>query len=89
MSKIRVLNAAEVLQALPMAQAIEGTKEAYVQLSAGKADVPLRSRIDIPQQQGVSLFMPAYLSTSADLAIKIVSIFPGNIEKGINILSCL
>lgn len=87
MSKIRVLNAAEVRQALPMAQAIEGTKEAYVQLSGGKSDVPLRSRIDIPERQGISLFMPAYLSTSADLAIKIVSIFPTNVQQGMPVIN--
>jgi ornithine cyclodeaminase/alanine dehydrogenase-like protein (mu-crystallin family) len=81
MSEIRILNATEVRQALPMAEAIEGTKEAYSQLSAGKAIVPLRNKIDITDVQGVSLFMPAFLGASRDLAIKIVSVFPKNPEQ--------
>ena len=44
MGNIRILGAEEVRQALPMAEAIEGMKEAYAQLSAGKAIVPLRGR---------------------------------------------
>ncbi len=47
--KIRLLSAADVVQALPMSEAIEGMKAAYAQLSDGRAVVPLRSRIDVPE----------------------------------------
>lgn len=86
MTDLRILNSAEVRQALPMAEAIAGMKEAYRQLSAGKADVPLRSRIDLPAQNGVTLFMPAYLAESGDLAVKIVSVFPENVSRSIPII---
>jgi ornithine cyclodeaminase len=81
--EIRILNADEVRQALPMAAAIEGMKDAYAQLSAGKAMVPLRTQIDVPAHQGVSLFMPAYLPTHDALAVKIVSVFPQNLQQGL------
>ena len=38
MGNIRILGSEEVRQALPMAEAIEGMKEAYAQLSAGVID---------------------------------------------------
>ena len=81
MANIRILGAAEVRQALPMAEAIEGMKEAYAQLSAGKATVPLRGRVDLPDYNGISLFMPAYLSQSNDLAVKVVTVYPDNIKR--------
>jgi len=73
-----ILNADEVRKALPMKETIEAMKQAYASLSDGKADVPLRTRIDIPPQEAISLFMPAYVQVEGDdaLAIKVVSLFP-------------
>ena len=82
MPDILILNAEEVRQALPMREAITGTKEAYRQLSAGKAKVPLRSHLDVSAHAGVSLVMPAYLAESDDLAVKIVSVYPENVKRG-------
>jgi ornithine cyclodeaminase/alanine dehydrogenase-like protein (mu-crystallin family) len=81
MSDILFLNAEEVRRALPMDQAIAGTKEAYRQLSASQATVPLRSHLDVPAYAGVSLIMPAYLAESHDLAVKIVSVYPENVKR--------
>lgn len=83
MSQIRLLSADDVRQALPMGEAIATMKSAFGQLSAGQADVPLRNRIALPKQEGVSLFMPAYLGQSDDLAIKIVSVYPHNLRQGL------
>jgi ornithine cyclodeaminase len=66
-----------------MREAIEAVKVAYAQLSAGRADLPLRTRIDIPEVQGTALFMPAYIGSSGALAVKIVSVFPRNLAQGI------
>ena len=79
--KMRILSANDVRQALPMAEAIEGMKQAFAQLSTGKAVVPLRGRVDVAPQQGTTLVMPAYLSQSNDLAVKVVSVFPKNSER--------
>lgn len=79
---IRVLSAEDVKKALPMAQAIEGMKQAFAQLSTGKTIVPLRNRVDVPGY-GVSLFMPAYLGESRDLAVKVVSVFGDNPKRGL------
>ena len=45
--KMRILSAADVRRALPMAGAIAGMKQAFAQLSTGQAEVPLRGRVDV------------------------------------------
>lgn len=80
--KLRILNAQELRQSLPMTAAINGMKEAYAQLSAGQATLPLRTQLPVPTHEGVAIFMPAYLAASDDLAIKVVSVFPQNPQRG-------
>lgn len=83
MMKIKVLSGSHVRQVVDMRQAITALKEAYIQLSTGKAVLPLRTQVPVQSQNGVSLFMPAYLSASDALGIKIVSVFPGNQKMGL------
>jgi len=80
-----ILNADEVRQALPMKQVIEAMKGAYASLSNGTAVVPLRTRLQIPSHNALSLFMPAYMKSDKGeaLAIKVVSLFPRNPARGL------
>lgn len=75
---MRILNREEVRGALPMREAIPIVKDAFAQLSAGQANVPLRTAIRPAWHDGVALIMPGYLSGSDALAVKVVSVFPGN-----------
>ena len=59
-----------------MPKAIEAMKTAFGQFSAGRATMPLRSRLQTGK--GVTLLMPAYLKESGSLAIKIVSVYEEN-----------
>jgi ornithine cyclodeaminase/alanine dehydrogenase-like protein (mu-crystallin family) len=80
-----VLSASDVRRALPMHEAIEAVKGAYAALSDGRAEVPLRSRLPVPPHEGLTLLMPAFVKGAANeaLGVKVVSLFPGNPEKGI------
>lgn len=80
--KLLLLGADEVRRALPMHQAIEGMKVAFAQLSAGRALTPQRTQLPVTGYDGISIFMPSYLMDSDALAVKIVSVFPGNVAKG-------
>lgn len=84
--KLRILSGADVRQAVTMAEAIEAVKQAYIQLSAGQAVVPLRTPVPVERQSGVTLFMPAYLAASDALGAKIVSVFPGNPARGLPLI---
>jgi ornithine cyclodeaminase/alanine dehydrogenase-like protein (mu-crystallin family) len=79
--EIRILSAADVRKALPMDAAIAGMKEAYAQLSTGQAIAPLRTHIPIAAQEATTLVMPAYLAQSNALAVKVVSVFPHNVQQ--------
>lgn len=79
--QIRILTHDDVQTALPMPEAIDIMKNAFGQLSAGNATVPLRSKI--ASDKGDTLLMPAYLRSSQDLGIKIVSIYKDNLSLGL------
>lgn len=85
--KLLILSAQDVVDALPMAEAIEGMKTAFAQLSIGKTTVPLRSHMDVPTYQGVSLVMPAYLHETGDMAVKLVSVFADNPKHGLPVIN--
>jgi ornithine cyclodeaminase/alanine dehydrogenase-like protein (mu-crystallin family) len=64
-----------------MAQAIEVMRSAFGQLSANQANVPLRTRLQT--DKGLMLLMPAFLSQSRELGLKMVSIWGDNPAKGL------
>ena len=80
-----ILKAEDVRTTLPMKEAIEAMKVAYASLSDGKANVPQRIHVSIPNHDAISLFMPAYMKNESDeaLAIKVVSLFPKNPARGL------
>jgi ornithine cyclodeaminase len=84
--KLRILSGGDVRRAVTMAEAIQAVREAYVQLSTGQAVVPLRTPVPVEGREAVTLFMPAYLPASDAMAAKIVSVFPGNLERGLPLI---
>src|SRR5262249_18233416 len=72
-----------------MRRAVELVRDAFVQLAEGQAVVPLRTAIEVPEHEGVALFMPALLRGSESLAVKAVSVFPRNRERGLPTISAL
>lgn len=81
--KIIVLNQSEIGRVFSMKEAIQADKDALKLYSLGKSNVPLRYNLDVPQHEGQSLYMPGYVADANALGIKIVSVFPKNIEKGL------
>lgn len=87
--QIRFLAAEDVRLALPMRETIEAMKIAFGQLSAGNATLPLRGRVDVADRNGVTLFMPALLSETDEFALKVVSVFPENLRRGLPTIHAL
>lgn len=87
--KLQIISREEVRNAITMAQAIETVKEAFAQLSRGRARVPIRTQLGVPLHDGVTLFMPAYLEQSDQLGMKMVSVFSGNIEQGLPTINAM
>lgn len=86
---MRALSAADIQQLVSMRQAVDLVKSAFAELSAGRAEVPLRSSIGFPAHDGVTLFMPASVSAIESAGVKIVSVFPGNPALGKPTISAL
>ena len=88
MSQLLVLNTEDVRRALPMDVAIDAMKRAYACLTEGHAVMPARTHLPINAHDGVSLVMPVYVNTDdvEALSVKVVSLFPGNIPRGIPLI---
>ena len=84
--KIRVLTCGDVRQAIPMKNAIEASKRAYSRLSSGRLEMPLRSRVHIPEHDGVLLTMPAALPDEGEMAVKLVTVFGNNPARGLPLI---
>ena len=79
--RLRVLTRQDVVDAVPMPAAIDAVADAYEELSAGKAQSPVRLALNAPL--GTSLFMPGYLMDTGAMGAKIVSVFQRNQERGL------
>jgi ornithine cyclodeaminase len=73
-----ILTAQDVQTALPMRDAIDAMRKAFGLLASGEAHAPLRTAIEIPKHDAVTLVMPAYLPVGNRLGAKLVSVFPDN-----------
>jgi ornithine cyclodeaminase len=76
------LTADDIRTLVSMPDAIRLVRDAFRELSAGKAVSPLRTPIPVPQQDAVSLFMPAAVPSAGGIGLKVVSVFPHNREHG-------
>jgi len=86
---LRFLSADDVRRALPMAEAVEAMKRAFVTLSAGEAVVPMRAHLALEEPSGDALVMPAYVPADGRLGVKIVTLVPANREAGRPMLQAL
>ena len=81
--KILVLKENHMKQVFTMKEAIKAAKDSLISYSSNDADIPLRTNINVKEAGGQSLYMPGYAASSKALGIKIVSVYPNNINKGL------
>lgn len=79
---ILVLNKKDIEEAITMTDAIDADKDALALYSSNKSNIPLRVNISVPENEGQALFMPGYAGDGMGLGIKIVSVYPNNINLG-------
>ena len=78
-----LLSKQDIQKIFTMKEAIEAVKQAFMLFSEGKSNVPIRTQIVSEDKKGTFLFMPSYSSHINAAGLKIVNIFPENIEKGL------
>ena len=78
-----LLSKEDIKKVFTMKDAIEADKKAFQLVVEGKCDSPIRTNIQAPKYDGSFLFMPAYVEEMDAASLKIVNIFPHNIDNGI------
>ncbi len=74
-----LLNQNDVMKVLDMAECMDAVEKAFVELASGTAVLPLR--INLFTQEGLGLYMPAYLKEMGALACKVVTSYVNNPAK--------
>jgi len=75
---VLVVSQAEVGGLLPIAECMDVMAEALGALSAGRAIMPLRNLLWLPDQSGGLVTMPSLLLDAGAMGLKVISVFPGN-----------
>lgn len=79
-----ILTKSDIEKCFSMKDAILAAKKAVKLYSLGQATIPLRTNLNVATYQGQSLYMPGVTCGEQDaLGVKIVSVYPNNIEKGL------
>ena len=78
-----LLSREDIKKVFTIRDAIEADKKAFQYVVEGKCEIPLRTNIQAPKYDGCFLFMPAYLEEMDTASLKIINIFPHNIDNGI------
>lgn len=78
-----LLSRNDIQKVFTMKDAIEADKLAFQLVVEGKCDAPLRTNIQAPKYEGCLLFMPAYAESMDAASLKIINIFPHNIDHGL------
>jgi len=75
---IRVLRGHEVRSLLPMAECVELMRRTMIAVSEGRAVLPLRSVLVMPDGRGMMGNMPGFLADPECFGVKLVSLMPRN-----------
>lgn len=71
-----------------MADAIEAMRDAFTQMALGNVVLPPRTRLDIPESNGLVLLMPCRAGTS-QMSLKVIQQFAGNRARGLPLIQAL
>lgn len=86
---IHILSSDDVVQALPMEQAIPLMQGAFEQLSSGRARVPLRTNMAADEHDAEALVMPVYLPEDGQIGVKVATINRRNPARGMPLIHAL
>lgn len=81
--EILILKEEDILKTVDIRDVIEADKEALKSYSNGESDIPLRTVIDVDKENSsTAIFMPGFIKDKNALGMKIIDIYPQNIERG-------
>lgn len=83
MTKLRILSGKQIVDVVNMKDIVDAMHTAFLELSTGNPEMPIRSHISIAQPEGTALFMPSYMKPTEMIGIKTVTLFEDNRSKGL------
>jgi alanine dehydrogenase len=78
-----VLSEKEVQSLAKVEELIPVLEQAHIQYSTGKAVMPVRLVVPLPQIEGRITSMPGYLNEDKALGMKVVTFFPNNLKQNL------
>src|SRR5215218_3236514 len=78
---VLALSRSDLRQLVPMKDAVELMKVAFLELSEGRAQAPVRAVLEVNDDPSAMLMMPGYVAVSKALGFKVVNFFSGNPSK--------
>ena len=88
-TKIPFISDREVKKLLPVSEAIELMKKAFIQITNKSVTIPQRLNLDMPEVSADSLIMPVYSSDDRKYGVKIVSLNRDNPAKDLPFIHAL
>ncbi len=79
--KTRLLSRKNIESFFTMHMCMAAVEKAFADLATGKAALPQRTPIAVPDQHGVALFMPAHIKSLGALGAKVVTVYKDNVAK--------
>ncbi len=77
-TKLRILSGSQIREAVNMKDIINAMEMAFIELSTGKPEMPIRAHISVAEPEGTALFMPSYMKPTEMVGIKTVTLFEDN-----------
>lgn len=78
-----LLSREDIKKVFTIKDAIEADKKAFTLVVDKKVVAPLRTNIQAPKYDGCFLFMPAYVEEMDTASLKVIDLFPHNIDNGL------
>jgi len=69
---------------ITVTDAIQAVEEGFRHYHGDRCDVPVRKEMRLDENQGIFLFMPAFMKPGNVFGTKIVSVFPNNLQRGLS-----
>jgi alanine dehydrogenase len=76
-----LLSKSDVISILDMKTTMDIVEQAFAAFYEGSALMPQRTAIPVPEQEGLALFMPAYIKKIGGLGAKVVTVYKNNVPK--------
>lgn len=83
MTQLRILSGKQICEAIEMEDIVDAMHSAFLELSTGNPEMPIRAHISIAEPEGTALFMPSYMKSIDMIGIKTVTLFEDNRNQGL------